>query len=158
MAMGFMLVRKDLDIKDNGKIMCPMVLGRLVIQMVPDMLVNFWIIKSMEREHFIKKEMCIEGILRMIILMESSDTKVRMDKFMREIGKIVRNMDMEFINGLMEVAMKDNMLKERNMVEVLWLIPMDKYMMVSGMKDKSMEMGTYVLRSKTLQVSGKMVI
>lgn len=41
MAMGFMLVRKDLDIKDNGKIMCPMVLGRPVIQMVPDMLVNF---------------------------------------------------------------------------------------------------------------------
>jgi len=41
MVMESMWAKKGLDIKGNGKIMCPMVQGKLLILMAQGMLVNF---------------------------------------------------------------------------------------------------------------------
>lgn len=88
---------------------------RLLIRMALDILESSSIIKKMGKERYTRKEMFIEASLKMIILMENFDTKAKMDKSMKEIGKKVKNMGMAFINGLMVANMKANMLMERNM-------------------------------------------
>lgn len=85
--------------------------------------------------------MCIEEILKMIILMENCVIKEKMDKYMMVNGKIVRNMDMENINGLMVVIIKVNMYKVKNKVKELCIIQVDKFMMDNGMKGTNMEEG-----------------
>jgi hypothetical protein len=63
----------------------------------------------MAKEHYIKDKIYIVVILKMIILMEKFDIKVKMDKFMMDNGNKVRSMDLVFIHGLMEVSIKVNM-------------------------------------------------
>jgi hypothetical protein len=63
----------------------------------------------MAKEHYIKDKIYIVVILKMIILMEKFDIKVKMDKFMMDNGNKVRSMDLVFIHVLMEVIIKVNM-------------------------------------------------
>lgn len=72
----------------------------------------------MAKEHYIKDKIYIVVILKMIILMEKFDIKVKMDKFMMDNGNKVRSMDLVFIHGLMEVSIKVNMQMEKGKEKV----------------------------------------
>ena len=63
----------------------------------------------MGKGHYIKDKIFIVVILKMIILMEKFDIKVKMGQYTMDNGNKVRNMDLVSIHGLMEVNIKVNM-------------------------------------------------
>lgn len=68
----------------------------------------------MGKGHYIKDKIYIVVILKMIILMEKFDIKVKMGKYTMDNGNKVRNMDLVSIHGLMEVNIKVNMQMEKD--------------------------------------------
>lgn len=72
----------------------------------------------MGKGHYIKDKIFIVVILKMIILMEKFDIKVKMGKYTMDNGNKVRNMDLVSIHGLMEVNIKDNMQMEKDKEKV----------------------------------------
>lgn len=72
----------------------------------------------MGKGHYIKDKIYIVVILKMIILMEKFDIKVKMGKYTMDNGNKVRNMDLVSIHGLMEVNIKVNMQMEKDKEKV----------------------------------------
>ncbi len=72
----------------------------------------------MGKGHYIKDKIFIVVILKMIILMEKFDIKVKMGKYTMDNGNKVRNMDLVSIHGLMEVNIKVNMQMEKDKEKV----------------------------------------
>lgn len=72
----------------------------------------------MGKGHYIKDKIYIVEILKMIILMEKFDIKVKMGKYTMDNGNKVRNMDLVSIHGLMEVNIKVNMQMEKDKEKV----------------------------------------
>ena len=72
----------------------------------------------MGKGHYIKDKIFIVVILKMIILMEKFDIKVKMGQYTMDNGNKVRNMDLVSIHGLMEVNIKVNMQMEKDKEKV----------------------------------------
>lgn len=158
MVMEYMLGGKDFDMRVNGKIMFLMVQARQLILMGVGMLANFWIIRKMEKELYIKMAMYIVENSKMIILMGNWNIKVKMKKLIKVIGNKVKSMDMEFIIGQMEAHIKANMLMGNDMAKEKWYTLMVKYIKGNGLRAKSMEKDTLYHKNKISLESGKMEI
>lgn len=115
MGMESTLTKRVINMKGNGKTICLMGKAKLNIQMKQGMLGNFSTTKNMEEELYFKPVTFIEGILKTIFSMESSNLLEKMEKLTRVSGKKIKSMAMEYTYGLMVVDTKVSIVTIRKM-------------------------------------------
>ena len=135
MGMESTLTKRVINMKGNGKTICLMGKAKLNIQMKQGMLGNFSTTKNMEEELYFKPVTFIEGILKTIFSMESSNLLEKMEKLTRVSGKKIKSMAMEYTYGLMVVDTKVSIVTIRKMEKEPWCTVMEMSTMGSGWMD-----------------------
>jgi hypothetical protein len=157
MDMENTLILVDIGTKDNGKIIFQTVKDKHYTLTDLDIMVNFWIIKNMEKESLSKMEKCMTVVFPIIKWMAMAFFNCKTVKGMRDSGFKIRKMELEYTLGLTEVSIKEFTSKERDKGKEKWYTKTTNNIRVSGKMGRNTEREFIAHNRMNFMLNGKKV-